>query len=94
MTRAHRDTAPGRSPGADLVHVPTYLRISPPEPLEWLFSSNSRKYPFLIETEIVLFQSTTLYNQILVNVVCMVKAVVFLVVMHRCESWTIKKAEH
>ena len=24
----------------------------------------------------------------------LVKAVVFLVVMHRCESWTIKKAEH
>ena len=26
--------------------------------------------------------------------VCLVKAMVFLVVMHRCESWTIKKAEH
>ena len=26
--------------------------------------------------------------------VCLVKAVVFLVVMFRCESWTIKKAEH
>ena len=26
--------------------------------------------------------------------VCIVKALVFLVVMHRCESWTIKKAEH
>ena len=26
--------------------------------------------------------------------VCLVKAMVFLVVMHGCESWTIKKAEH
>ena len=26
--------------------------------------------------------------------VCIVKAMVFLVVMCRCESWTIKKAEH
>ena len=26
--------------------------------------------------------------------VCMVKAVVFPVVMYRCENWTIKKAEH
>ena len=26
--------------------------------------------------------------------VCLVKAMVFLVVMYRCESWTIKKAKH
>ena len=26
--------------------------------------------------------------------ICLVKAVVFLVVMYRCESWTVKKAEH
>ena len=26
--------------------------------------------------------------------VCLVKAIVFPVVMYRCESWTIKKAEH
>ena len=26
--------------------------------------------------------------------VCIVKAMVFLVVMYRCESWTIKKVEH
>ena len=26
--------------------------------------------------------------------VCLVKAMVFLVVMYRCESWTVKKAEH
>ena len=26
--------------------------------------------------------------------VCLVKAMVFLVVMYACESWTIKKAEH
>ena len=26
--------------------------------------------------------------------VCLVKAIVFLVVMYGCESWTVKKAEH
>ena len=26
--------------------------------------------------------------------VCLVKAIVFLVVMYGCESWTLKKAEH
>ena len=26
--------------------------------------------------------------------VCIIKAVVFPIVMYRCESWTIKKAEH
>ena len=26
--------------------------------------------------------------------VCLVKAMVFLVVMYRCESWTVRKAEH
>ena len=31
---------------------------------------------------------------ILPTEVCLVKAMVFLVVIHGCESWTIKKAEH
>ena len=26
--------------------------------------------------------------------VCLVKAMVFPIVMYRCESWTVKKAEH
>ena len=30
----------------------------------------------------------------LVTKVCIVKAMVFPLVMYRCESWTIKKAEH
>ena len=30
----------------------------------------------------------------LLKKVCLVKAMVFPVVMYRCESWTIKKAEH
>ena len=31
---------------------------------------------------------------ILLTKVCIVKAMVFPVVLYRCESWTIKKAEH
>ena len=30
----------------------------------------------------------------LLTKVCLVKAMVFPVVMHECESWTVKKAEH
>ena len=30
----------------------------------------------------------------LLTKVCIIKAMVFLVVMHGCESWTIKKGEH
>ena len=30
----------------------------------------------------------------LLTKVCLVKAMVFLLVMYRCKSWTIKKAEH
>ena len=50
-----------------------------------------------------LFESKTITNQdgILKNrdstfqtKVCIVKAMVFPVVMYRCEIWTIKKAEH
>ena len=33
-------------------------------------------------------------NIILLTKVCLVKAMVFPVVMYRCERWTIKKAEH
>ena len=33
-------------------------------------------------------------NIILPTKVCIIKAVVFPVVMYRCKSWTIKKAEH
>ena len=30
----------------------------------------------------------------LLTKVCIIKAMVFPIVMYRCESWTIKKAEH
>ena len=33
-------------------------------------------------------------NITLLTKVCIVKAMVFLVVIYRCESWTLKKAEH
>ena len=31
---------------------------------------------------------------ILMTIACIVKAMIFLVVMYGCENWTIKKAEH
>ena len=30
----------------------------------------------------------------LLTKICVVKAMIFLVIMYRCESWTIKKAKH
>ena len=33
-------------------------------------------------------------TDIILPTVCLVKAMVFPVVMHGCESWTMKKAEH
>ena len=39
-------------------------------------------------------QHTKKQRQYLGNKVCLVKAMVFPVVMYGCESWTIKKAEH
>ena len=33
-------------------------------------------------------------NITMLTKVCLVKAMVFPIVMYRCESWTIKKAEH
>ena len=37
---------------------------------------------------------TNLDNMTLPTKVCLVKAMVFPVVMYECENWTIKKAEH
>ena len=39
---------------------------------------------------------TNLYSRdiTLATKICLVKAMVFLVVMYECESWTVKKAEH
>ena len=41
------------------------------------------------ESQILKSTDTTLSTK-----VCIVKAMVFLVVMHGCQSWTINKAEH
>ena len=44
-------------------------------------------------TEIAETSVVVLYRHDYTTKVCMVKAMVFLVVMYRCESWTIKKVE-
>ena len=43
----------------------------------------------IINLDILISRDVTLLTK-----VCLVKAMVFLVVMYGCESWTIKKAEH
>ena len=45
----------------------------------------------LMETS---YKRTDVTHIILLTKVCIVKAVVFPVIIYVCESWTIKKAEH
>ena len=47
-----------------------------------------------IKTMINLYSRVKSRNTILLTRVCMVKDMVFLVVVYGCDSWTIKKAEH
>ena len=50
----------------------------------------------LLGSEVMTNRDRMLKNRdiTLLTKVCLVKAIVFPVIMYRCESWTIKKAEH
>ena len=75
------------SPPGSSVHGISQARI-----LEWVAISFSRElpHPGMANLESVLkSRDITLPTK-----VCLVKAMVFPVVMYGCESWTIKKAEH
>ena len=55
----------------------------------------ARKRHLLIERKTMTNLDSILKRDItLLTKVCLVKAMVFLLVMYRCKSWTIKKAEH
>ena len=58
-------------------------------------SSYEMKRHFLFERKAMTNLESILKSRdiTLLTKVCLVKAMVFLVVMYRCESWTIKKAE-
>ena len=57
--------------------------------------SHEIKRRLLLEREATTNLDNILKSRdILPTKVCLVKAMVFLVVMYGCESWTIKKAEH
>ena len=71
-----------------------YLSFSP---LPWLFffpQLSVKPLPLLLEKKAMTNLYSILKNKdiILPTKVCIVKAMVFPVVMHGCESWTIKKA--
>ena len=57
--------------------------------------SHEIKRPLLLEIKAMTNLDSVLKsrNITLLTKVCLVKAMVFLVVMYRCECWTIKKAE-
>ena len=58
--------------------------------------SHESKRHMLLGTKAVTNLDSVLKSRdiTLLTKVCLVKAMVFLVVMHGCESWTIRKAEH
>ena len=58
--------------------------------------SHERKRPLLLERKVMTSLDSLLKSKdiTLPTKVCLVKAMVFPVVMYGCENWTIKKAEH
>ena len=58
--------------------------------------SDEIKRPLLLERKAMMNLDSILKSRdiTLPTKVCLVKAMVFPVLMYRCESWTIKKAEH
>ena len=59
--------------------------------------SHEMKFPSLLLGSIAMTNLDSILKSrdvTLLTKVCMVKAMIFPVVMYRCESWTIKKAEH
>ena len=58
--------------------------------------SHEIKRHLLLERKVITNLDSILKsrNITLPKMVCLVKAIVFLVVMYGCESWTIKKVEH
>ena len=58
--------------------------------------SHEIKRPLLLERKAMMNLDSILKSRdiTLPTKVCLVKAMVFPVLMYRCESWTIKKAEH
>ena len=58
--------------------------------------SHEIKRHLLLERKVITNPDSILKsrNITLPKMVCLVKAIVFLVVMYGCESWTIKKVEH
>ena len=75
------------------------VRISPPQPLSWVTQAMEKSNlltpdprlpaPWTMRPYFAKSRDITLPTK-----VCLVKAMVFPVVMYGCESWTIKKAEH
>ena len=94
----------GRSPPGSSVHV-----IIPARRLEWDAISYSYSWFILVETSShEIKRCLLLGRKVMINLdsifksrditlptkVCLVKAMVFPVVIHQCESWTVKEAEH
>jgi len=94
----------GRSPPGSSVHG-----IIPARRLEWVAISSSYSWFILVETSShEIKRCLLLGRKVMTNLdsifksrditlptkVCLVKAMVFPMVMYRCECWTVKEAEH
>ena len=67
-----------------------------PKSLQMVTAAMKLKDTYSLERKVMTNLDSILKSRdiTLLTKVCLVKAVVFPVVMYGCESWTIKKAEH
>ena len=72
------------------------LFFRPPESLQMVIAAMKLKDTYSLEKKIMTNLDSILKSRdiALPTKVCLVKAMVFPVVMYGCESWTVKKAEH
>ena len=72
------------------------LIFGAPKPLQMVIATMKLKDAYLFGRKVVTNLDSILKNSdiTLPTKVCLVKATVFPLVMNRCESWTVKKAEH
>ena len=80
----------------ETVETVTEFILGAPKSLQMVIAAMKLKDAYFLEREVMTNLDGILKsrNITLPAKVCLVKAMVFPVVMYECESWTIKKAEH
>ena len=82
--------------GETVETVSDFILGGAPKSLQMVIAAKKLKDAYSLERKVMTNLDNTLTNRdiTLPTKVCLVKAIVFPVVMYGCEIWTIKKAEH